>query len=698
MASAQLPAEVKIGVDIGGTFTDVVSVVDGKMFFLKVASTPGELGRAVVECVRRVLDRGGREPSMISRLSHGTTAALNAIIQKKGVRIGLLTTKGFVDLLSIGRQGRPDIFDLFFESECPEFVAPRYLRAGITERMDSEGKILVPLVEQDVHSETARLVNEFGVAAIAICYLFSFRNPVHELRTFEIIRQQFPGLPVYLSSQIAPVIREYERLCLTVFSAYIGPVMNKYLQDLESELSSLGVKRGVLKILQARGAVMSSEVALEKPVNTIMSGPAGGVTGASFVGLSAGVKDEQGKEITDFVGMDLGGTSCDISFVMNGKVELTATHKLDDIYPIATPCVDLVSFGAGGGSIAWIDEAGLLRVGPQSAGADPGPICYKRGGRQVTVTDAALVLGFLNPRRFAGGEIKLAADEVTKAIGELGKQIGLDAISTAHAIHHIVNTRMSDQLTLHAMKRGIDIRIVALVLFGGAGPMHGGAVLGATPLRCALVPLIPGLLSAFGALIAPVTHEAARSFVLNSADPSTPERVRAIFDELSQRSRQLMERENVIPSEISTYRSADMRYEGQSYEIEIPLDINVDSRAILQAVQDFGTKHEAMYGHQRAGVSVEFVTFRNVNSVASPVPDISIGAPGQSLQHAFTETRRVYFGKYLETPVYDRFKLPHGGHIKGPAILEQDDCTTIVYPGQYGVVLESGNFAMYKEA
>src|SRR5215472_13907130 len=453
---------VQIGLDIGGTFTDIVALDrGGHLALTKVPSTPKDLLEGIGAATRRILDIAGAKPRDVERFIHGTTVATNAILEQKGAVTAVLTTAGFEDVLELGRMKRSRMYDLAMDPEAPTFLAPRRRRVGIRERLDAKGRVLVALNEDDVRAAVARLRAQ-GVQAIAVCYLFSFVNPAHERRTREIIAEIAPEISVSLSSDVDPTFREYERLCVTAFDAYLGPVVKRYLAGLADTLRGLGVP-GVPLIMRSRGGIVSAALAAQQPVTLFLSGPAGGVIGAAFAAESAGVRD--------FVSLDMGGTSNDVAVVHDGR-PLLASEGAIGPYPVRTPMVDVNTIGAGGGSIAWIDAAGGLRVGPRSAGAEPGPACYARGGDEATVTDASVVLGYLNPARFAGGAMKLDVAAAERAVAAIGRRIGMDRVAAAAGIHRVVNARMADQIRLVTIKRGYDPRQFVLVVLGGAGPVH----------------------------------------------------------------------------------------------------------------------------------------------------------------------------------------------------------------------------------
>ena len=455
----ELQAGLRIGVDIGGTFTDVIGRRGDRVWTAKVPSSPGDLAAGVLAGVETVLALSGEAPEDVDRFVHGTTIATNAILEEKGARIGLLMTEGFEDVLEIGRQKRSRMYDLFMAPETPVFLAPGRRRAGIAERIGPDGSVVVPLDEAGVRATVARLVEEEGIEAVAVCYLFSFRNPAHERRTADIIARDFPGLAVSISSEVDPVFREYERTCVTAFDAYVRPVVNGYLDGLDVALRRRGVLAPLL-IMQSRGGAASAHRTVARPVTTLLSGPAAGALG----GRSAGERSGRRELIT----LDIGGTSSDVALARGGASLVSREGRIRG-YPLRVPMVDVHTIGAGGGSIARLDDAGVLKVGPESAGADPGPACYGRGGIAPTVTDASLVLGYLDPARFAGG-IRPRIDAAERAVGALAEAMRCSLAEAAFGIHTVCNAAMAEAVRMLTVKRGHDPRDFALVLLGGAGP------------------------------------------------------------------------------------------------------------------------------------------------------------------------------------------------------------------------------------
>jgi N-methylhydantoinase A len=523
-----------------------------------------------------------------------------------------------------------------------------------------------------------------GVSAIAVCYLFSFVNPAHERRTREIVAALAPEISVSLSSEVDPTFREYERLCVTAFDAYLGPVVKRYLAGLADTLHGLGVAAPPL-IMRSRGGIVSAALAARQPVTLFLSGPAGGVIGASFAAERSGVRD--------FVSLDMGGTSNDVGVVRDGAPLLAGEGSIGP-YPVRTPMVDVNTIGAGGGSVAWIDAAGGLRVGPRSAGAEPGPACYGRGGDEATVTDASVVLGYLNPARFAGGAMTLDVAAAERAVAAIGRRIGVDPVAAAAGIHRVVNARMADQIRLVTIKRGYDPRQFSLVVLGGAGPVHGAALADEMGMAEVLVPEAPGVLAAFGLLAAAIEHHHARTLQART-DVADLSDVNHCLAELDATGRARMGEEGVPAREVRVAYAADMRYVGQAYELAVPIAAPLTRERVPEIVATFHATHERIYGYARTQQLVEFVNFRAVHTypLPRPVARPAARASGTPADARIGE-RRAYFGGYVPTTLYERARLPLGARLAGPAIVEQDDTTTVIPPGVTAVVDDAGNLRL----
>ena len=557
---------------------------------------------------------------------------------------------------------------------------------GIRERLDAQGNILQPLDEPQVIQAVATLQQLYGVQSVAACYLFSFINPAHELRTRELIVQNFPDLTVSLSSEIDPVFREYERVCVTAFDAYARPIVAVYMQRLAEALSVMGI-RATLQVMQSRGGLTSVQTAMDRPVAMLLSGPASGVIGGRFAGEQS--------HLRDLITLDIGGTSCDVALIREGKPLLSREGRIAR-YPLRVPMVDVSTVGAGGGSLAWLDRSGGLHVGPQSAGADPGPACYGRGGTVPTVTDASVVLGYLNPHYFAGGDLTLQVDQAYQVVRDMAARLHMTPEALAAGMHHILNACMADEIRLVSVRRGYDPRQFALVPLGGAGPVHGGRLAAMLSIPTTVVPTAPGVLSAFGLLVANIEHDQSRTFAVKAAEVDV-ERIVQVLAELDLLGQEKMQRDRVPPELVHVNHAADLRYVGQSYELEVPLPEVLDASCGAQAVAAFHAAHQQVYGHSRPSHAVEFVNLRSVHSAPLPRPQLTVPAPRGSLEAACKGMRPAYFDEYQayrDTLIYQRDLLPLGAQFDGPAIVEQPDTTTVVYPGFTCRVDDAGNLLL----
>ena len=675
---------VDIGVDIGGTFTDIVCRRAGEpMRTMKIPTTRGDPSQAVLNAVAHLARELDVRAEDIARFLHGTTIATNAVLERKGAKIGLIASEGFCDVLEIGYQLRQDLHRVLLEPVTPVFLAPGAQRKEAREQVSALGDVIVPLDEESVRAAAAELAAD-GVQAIAVCYLFSFLYPEHERRTRELIEAAHPGIAVSLSSEVDPTFREYERTVVTAFDAYMKPVVGRYLGHLEQGLRTAHVL-APLQIMQSRGGLAGTSVARKRPVRLFLSGPAAGVIGGAIVGRSSGYRD--------LITIDVGGTSSDIALVERGEPVIRAQGNIAG-YPVRVPMVDVNAIGAGGGSIAWIDGAGGLRVGPQSAGSEPGPACYGRGGELATVTDASVVLGWLDPMYFAGGSVALDPALARAAIERcVAKPLGLSVEEAALGIHRVVNAQMVEGIRLVSIRRGLDPRRFTLVALGGAGPIHATALAGELAIGSVLIPRHPGVLSAAGLLAAPIEHEVAIAFprpleTLEFAD------VRRVLDELDRSCAQLMVEESIDDLPVSIQYSADVWYIGQSYHLEVPLA--VDASVPLGALyRDFLALHDRIYGHATEQPAA-IVNLRSVHRAGgSDRLDEGTYTPIDAEPRKTPRMIRVTGSRVpAMAEIYHRAAMPAGMEFAGPAIVEQDDTTTLVEPRWRGLVLENGNLLL----
>jgi len=673
---------IEIGVDIGGTFTDVVLLRDRTtLAHTKVPSTPRDLVSGIRGGVEKILAAAEASPGEVVRLVHGSTVATNAFLERKGSLTGVLMTSGFEDTLEIGRTQRRRMYDLLLEPVAPGFLARRRHRFGVTERVGADGSVVTPLDEADVRA-AARALRDAGVEAVAVCYLFSFLNPEHELRTRAILQEEAPELHVSLSCEIDPQFREYERVLVTTLDAYLRAAAEGYISRLEGMLADVGVA-APLQIMQSRGGIQNAQAAIQRPVSMLLSGLAAGVIGGKFAAQRAGVPN--------VITLDIGGTSCDVALVEEGK-PLIAGHGSIGGYPVRLQLVDVSTIGAGGGSIAWIDESGGLRVGPQSAGAEPGPACYGRGGEDATVTDASVVLGYINPERFAGGAVSLDADAAEQAVSRVAGRLGLSTTATAAGIHTILNARMADEIRLVSVQRGYDPRNFGLVALGGGGPVHGGALTHDLGLASMIVPEAPGVLSAFGLLVSDVEFDQVATLSGRGARIDDDD-VARVLAELESQGAERMQSDGAPPDEVLVRRFAEVRYAGQSYELSVPMPSN-GAGPLLPAVTDaFHELHERVYGHCDRAAQIEIVAVRTVHTLPVAEPALTPPTGAGTVADALIEERPAWFeaaGGYVATPRYERGRLPVGAELDGPAVLEQTDTTVVVHPGQRARVDASG--------
>ena len=658
-----LDVEWVIGVDVGGTFTDLhAEDGQGRTVLHKTPSTNDNPARAILDGLHALCERHGVDPAHIARLSHGTTVATNALIQRRGGTVALVVTRGFRDLIEIGRQTRPSLYDL--QRDHPPPLVPRDRRFELDERMRADGTAArVPGPEH--LRQVAHAVVESGCDAVAVCLLFSFLDPTHERAVAAALRALRPDLPVSLSSEVQPEFREYERLSTTVLNAYLQPVMSRYIAALEGGVRAVspGAKVG---INQSSGGLMSAARARRFPVRTALSGPAAGAMGALDVARRAGE--------ADVITLDMGGTSADVA-LMRGLAPGTAFERAVEGFPVRLPSLDINAVGAGGGSVAWFDRDGLLKVGPESAGADPGPACYGRGGTRPTVTDANLVLGRLSAGGLLGGAMALDPVAARAALVPAADRLGFPVERTAHGILEIVVSNMVRAIRAVSVERGIDPRGFVLLPFGGAGPLHAAAVARSLGMRRVLVPPAPGILCAQGLIISDLKESFVRTAPARLGPDLT---LRPVLAGQHREDERWLEDEGVAPGDRRTQASLDMRYVGQNFEIQVPASEADDADTLRRR---FFAQHETTYGYHNPFDPVEVVNWRLTATGRLARPEPAGPSPGPAGQPA--ATRAVWFGPHapVETGVYDRGVLAPGAVLTGPAVIEQLDATTLLFPG-----------------
>jgi len=684
-------AKYRVTVDTGGTFSDFVFFNEdsGEIAITKVPSTPKEPFQAVLNGVKELIDQGilARD---ISFFCHGTTVGTNALLEEKGARTGLLVTQGFRGIYEVMEQTRgygPATYDLFFEK--PRLLAPPYYTEEIPERVDFRGQALKP-IDVEASREAIKRLKKKGVGSVAVCFLFSFLNPAHELKIKELFAEEFPDARLSLSCEVLPQIREFYRMSTTVINAYIQPVMASYLNRLESRMRDLGVTTPKLYIMQSNGGVSTFAGSANKPVATVLSGPAGGVI------ASMGTCERV--DINNIITFDMGGTSCDVALIHQGNPVITTQGKIN-LRPIALPMLDIHTVSAGGGTIARIDAVGGLQVGPDSAGADPGPVSYDRGGENTTITDANIVTGVLDPDHFLGGRMKLNKAKADKLLEEkIARPLGLNLLEAADGILKIINVKMEEAIKAVSSARGYDIRDFTLVAFGGGGPMHAGRIALDLGIPSVLIPLTPGVHSALGLLMSDVKHDYVRSKLVGLDDLDLHE-INHLFGQLIDQARADLHSEGFQDEDIKIEPYLDLRYAGQGYELTVPCPMPPLTKHDLVLMRSrFDTLHEQNSGHKAETEPVELVSLRLISLGLVPQAKLSPGKiTGRKVEEAKTSERKVFFGKehgMLDTEIYNRDKLEPGHRIDGPAIVEQLDTTTVIHPEQEATVDEYRNLIM----
>jgi len=677
----------RVGVDIGGTFTDVVVVEEhsGEVFVTKVPTVPADPSEGFMDGLVKALQEFSIPPAAIQFAVHGTTVATNTIIQGAGARAGLITSAGFSDVLEIAYQTRPVLYEILYEKPKP--LVPRHLTAGVRERIGPDGEVLIALDEADLEAAALKLAAA-GVEAIAVAFLHSYRDPAHERQAARVIRRVLPQMPVILSSDVCPEYREYPRTSTTVVNAVLLPKVGPYIERLEHRIAETGLLHG-LHLMTSSGGIVASSAAKRFPVHLVESGPAAGVIGAAFVAAGAAASGVAEKILS----LDIGGTTAKAALVDHGRPALadefevgaaampTVTAGRGQGYPVKTPVINLVEIGAGGGSIASIDPGGALTVGPESAGADPGPACYGRGGGRATITDANLVLGRLNPNYFLGGKLRIDPELARAAIlRDVAKPLNLDLYAAARAVIDIANARMVAALQFVSIQRGIDPREYVLVPSGGAGPLHAVAIAQALGVKTILVPPTPGLNSALGLLATDIKHDFVRTRFTPSATLDL-DSLRTALNEMSDAGLKLLGEERVAASRVEILREAEMCYVGQSYPLRVP--IPEDWTGLVGKLETaFHDAHRTLYGFGSPGEATMVLNIRVTAMGRVDRPRLKrLGAgdgdPGQALKGS----RPVVFGEMLECPIYERSRLDAGDRVDGPAIIEQMDSTTVLPPG-----------------
>ena len=693
----------RLAIDIGGTFTDATLIDEetGAVSIAKVSSTPADPSLGFMAAAERILGASGIPAGDVRFVVHATTVATNAIIEGTIARGGFVTTEGFRDLLEIARQTRPTLYDTRFEKTPP--LVPRDRAFGVRERLGPDGEVLTPLDEPSVRDVAAAL-REAGVESVAVCLLHAYVDPAHEQRVGAILEEELPGIPVSLSSDVAPEFREYLRASTTVINAAIRPVVARYLESIERRLADAGVTAELL-VMQSSGGVFGAGAAARKPVFMVESGPAAGVIASANLGSVIGHED--------VISFDMGGTTAKVGLIQHGTPSVTKDYSVGSHasagvgglslsgYPVRTPVIDLVEIGAGGGSIAWVDSGGMLRVGPRSAGADPGPVCYRRGGTEPTVTDANVVLGRLNPGYFLGGEIALDVAGARRAIAErCGEPLGLDVVEAAHGILEIANAAMVNALHLISVQRGYDPRDFVLVAFGGAGPVHANALQRDCELPTLVIPQAPGIFSATGLLGTDLKRDSSLT-LLRHLDELDVDEIERAFEGLEAAGATELAREGLPRERIAFVRQVDMRYVGQSFELTIPLAGGAFGASQAgELAERFHTEHDRVYGFSAPAEPVELVSLRLTTVGRIEKPRLRTLAPASG-EVAPKEHRQVFFaeaGGFVECAIHDRYALGAGASLAGPAVVEELDSTIVVHPRYAASVDAVGNLVIRRES
>ena len=690
-------ADARLGVDVGGTFTDFVvfDAESGSFSVGKTLTTPQDLALGIIRGTREAAERAGLEVRDISQVTYGTTLVANLLLERKGVRVGLIATEGFRDILETGTEQRYDMYDLTAKRAEP--LVPRNLRRTVRERVGWDGEVLVPL-EPSSLDPILSTFEAYGVETIAVALLHSYRNPSHERMIREYLKDRYPQYGVSLSSEVAPEVREYPRTSTTVANAYVEPPLRGHLAEMDDGLRSLGFA-GVVYMMLSEGGITTMEAARSLPVRLVESGPAAGAMAAAYYGEALGYGD--------LLSFDMGGTTAKLCLITGGRpsrtteLEVAREHrfKKGSGLVLKVPAIDMIEIGAGGGSIAYVDPMGLMKVGPQSSGADPGPACYGLGGTDPTVSDADLVLGLLNPDYFLGGEMALDPDSARKAIEtRLAGPMGMSVTRAAEGIHEVVNENMATAARMHASEQGLDIRGSALVAFGGAGPVHAYRVAKLLGINRVVCPLGAGVMSSIGMLVAPKSFDSVQSYI-SRLDSVDWDHVSSIYEAMESSAVELLTAAGVEAGDIRMERSADMRYVGQGFEIVVPVPGGRLGPGLHEELSaTFNQTYESLFGRILADVPVETITWRLSASEPPPRPDIRFRTAASDARAGGVKGHRPVFlteeGRFVDCPVLDRYGLEPGATVNGPAIVEERESTVFVGPDARCAIDEHLNLVM----
>lgn len=685
----------RIGADIGGTFTDV-AVLDnhGQVGVAKVSTTPRSFTEGVVQAIDMALEQYSVDRSRVSLLAHATTIVTNALLEEKGASVALITTRGFKDVLELRRSARADLYDLL--QDPPSVLVPRRHRVEISERVNAQGQIITPLDESDIESIITAL-EAWKIEAVAVSLLFSFINDTHERILGERLRQALPDTPVFLSSEVLPEIREFERTSTTAVCAYVAPILRSYLRELERQIASRDLP--VPYIMGSSGGVFGIDEALEVPAMVVESGPAAGVIAAAAIGKQLGR--------ANVLSFDMGGTTAKASLIQEGRIETTPEYEVGGAgnqnrwlvgtgHPIRVPVIDLAEVSAGGGSIAWVDPAGALRVGPKSAGAEPGPVCYGQGGEEPSVTDANLVLGRLDQNALLGGELAIDVAAAKRALQEkIAVPLGLEADAAAAGILDIVNNAMAEALRTVSVERGHDPREFSLIAFGGAGPLHAASLAGELEISEVVIPPIAGAFSALGLVGTDIKRDYARTYFKPLNEISAQE-LESVYGELESTAQAMLERCGIDIAERVIERSVDLRYLRQAYELNVMTgDGLISTQTLATLAKSFHDKHESTYGHANRSEGVQVVTLR-VTAIGK-LSALELDERGGDDEWSEKTKRPVWFKDtgWVQCPVHERARLRTGVVLEGPAIVDSHD-STIVLPPAWQLIRDTGGFIIMR--
>ena len=681
--------QIQVGIEIGGTFTDVILIDEyGTTHIEKVPSTPVDLTEGAMQGLTRVMARAGCEPDSVEELLHGSTIATNALIERKGAKVGFITTAGFEDLLRIGRQEREDVNNMFYARPAP--LVGRHLTRGALERIAADGTVLTAISQTDAEQVLRELIEEQGVTSLAVCLLHAYRNQSHEMVIAELAAKNYPDIDLSLSCQVSPEHREYERASTTVMSAYIGPVVRSYLSRLTKRLNTAGCTVAPL-IMQSNGGVLPIAGTTRQPAGMYLSGPAAGVTGAAYLAKEAA--------IANLLTMDIGGTSCDVSLITNGEPQMTVQgvggYRVHG-QPLNLVMMDIIALGAGGGSIAAVDSGGMLQVGPLSAGADPGPACYDRNGAHFTLTDALLLLGLIEPARFANGEFELNPSASCETAESIANSLGMDVLGVARSVHQIAIANVSQGVRLASIERGRDPREHALCAYGGVGPLLAANVAEALDIRRVVIPPAPGVFSALGLCVADMRMDFVRTLTGVPISTLGGGELKSHTDALASQAYETFSSLGVHEDDIALSFSADGRYAGQGYELRVPVLVEAAGANPVEVLTDvFHHAHARQYGHDFPGRVIELV---NLRVAALRRRDTRLGTVGGTPARAVRQPRTIEVDDTARWPVHERSHLDQEVVLEGPSLIVEDTSTTVVPPGWSVSVGALGMLDLTREA